>query len=346
MKITEIRVFQPATPGSPPDWRTHLGQILVEVQTAEGLSGLGVGGGGAAGVHIVQTVLRDLLLGADASEVEDLHDAMFRHTAFYGRSGLAVMAISGVDLALWDLRGKAAGQHVATLLRADAELSRAIPTYATVWSEDDAEAAIAGGHTAIKLHVERFGSPPDVDALVAHVGRIRKRLGANAEIMMDAFARWDVESTLRIAEAVQAYRVGWLEEPLPPDDFAGYTRLAKKSPIPIAGGEHEYGIAGFQRLIDERLHAVLQPDVNWCGGLTTLVQIYEAARRADVRVCPHRGGEPFALPAIAALDPQPLAESPRVWWNCVAGSPVLSGDGVRLTPGTGFAVQAAVQPPA
>src|SRR2546430_4255035 len=88
MKITGIKAYQPPTPGSPPDWRTQLGQIVVQVETESGLVGIGVGGGGTAGIHVVQTVLRDLLIGRDASAVEDLHHDMNRHTQFYGRKGL------------------------------------------------------------------------------------------------------------------------------------------------------------------------------------------------------------------------------------------------------------------
>ena len=98
MRITDIRAFQPPTPGSPADWRTQLGQIVVEVQTQSGCTGTGVGGGGGASIHVVNTVLRDFLLGRDASQVETLHHDMLRETVFYGRKGLVVMAISGVAL--------------------------------------------------------------------------------------------------------------------------------------------------------------------------------------------------------------------------------------------------------
>src|SRR5947207_6431012 len=116
MKIRELKAFQPQTPGSPPDWRTQLGQIVVQLETESGLVGIGGGGGGTAGIHVVQTVLRDMLVGREASAVEELHHDMNRHTQFYGRKGLVVMATSGVDLALWDLRGKAAGLPIAKLL--------------------------------------------------------------------------------------------------------------------------------------------------------------------------------------------------------------------------------------
>ena len=130
-------------------------------------------------------------------------------------------------------------------------------------------------------------------------------------IMIDAFGRWNVETTLRVADAIAPHHVAWLEEPLPPDELDGYAVLAQKSPVPIAGGEHEYLVEGFKTLIDRGLHSVLQPDINWCGGLTTLKAVYDMAQAVGVRVCPHRGCEPFALHAIAAVDVEPLAESPR-----------------------------------
>jgi L-rhamnonate dehydratase len=338
MKITDIRAVQPPTPGAPQDWRTQLGQIVVQVQTDQGLSGIGVGGGGKAGIHVVQTVLRELLLGRDAADVESLHAAMCRHTAFYGQKGLVVMALSGVDLALWDLRGKAQGRPVAELLNPDVDLTRRLPTYCTVWGEENARQAIDAGHSAIKLHVEQFTVGSDAREMADVVRRLRETLGSEQPLMIDAFAKWDVPTTLRVAEAVAPFNVTWLEEPIPPDDYSGYTELAAKSPVPIAGGEHEYLIAGFRRLIDERLHAVLQPDVNWCGGLTTLVEIYRLAQEAGLRVCPHRGCEPFALPAIAALDRNPLAESGRKWFTCLRGAPVIESGRIRPSDSPGFGV--------
>ncbi|MBP89868.1 MAG: hypothetical protein CMJ64_24705 [Planctomycetaceae bacterium] len=339
MHITEIRAHQPPTPGSPDDWRTQLGQIVVEVQTDSRLIGIGVGGGGAAGIHVVETVLRDLLLGREIDDVRDLHREMCEHTAFYGRKGLAVMAISGVDLALWDLAGKEAGVNVAILLDSDIDLTQTLPTYSTVFDDEDAEAAINAGHQAIKLHVERFGDRPETREIAELVRRTRERLGsAAATIMIDAFAQWDVATSLRVAQAVAPFDVAWLEEPVQPDDLAAYAELSAKSLVPIAGGEHEYLAEGFRELIDRRLHAVLQPDINWCGGLTTLIEIYRMANDAGIRVCPHRGCEPYALPAIAALDPNPLAESSRKWFRCLADAPQIIDGRIQLSSRPGFGV--------
>src|ERR1700749_4101354 len=106
MKITDVRAVQPIAAGSPPDWRTSLGQILVAIDTDHGLTGYGVGGGGLAGVHVVKNVLRNFLLVRDPEPIEDLWRSMYDATLPFGRKGIAIMALSGVDLALWDLRGK------------------------------------------------------------------------------------------------------------------------------------------------------------------------------------------------------------------------------------------------
>ena len=343
MRITDIRATQPPTPSSPADWRTQLGQIVVEVESADGLVGVGVGGGGAAGIHVVQTVLRDLLVGQDGTKVEGLHAQMCRHTSFYGRKGLVVMAISGVDLALWDLRGRAANEPVARLLNSQVDLDRELPTYSTVFDDAEAETAFNAGHQAIKLHVERFGHQPDPAAIAALVKQTRERLGPDASVMIDAFARWDVDTSLRVADAIAPYDVAWLEEPIQPDDLDGYKILAAKSPVPIAGGEHEYLADGFKTLIDHRLHAILQPDINWCGGLTTLVEIYRMAQAANIRVVPHRGCEPYALAAIAALDDNPLAESARRWFNCLDGFPMIRDGQIRVSSEPGFGIQIPVR---
>ena len=338
MRIEQVDAIQPATPGSPDDWRTTLGQIAVRVITEDGLEGIGVGGGGSAGIHVVKTVLAEILVGCTFDHPAELHAEMCRHTVFYGRKGVVVMAVSGVDLALWDLFGKKQAVPVARLLDENVDLDAALPTYATVWDEKQADEAIGQGAAAVKLHVERFGSPPDVDGICQLVRRTREALGAGKEIMMDAFGNWDVASTLEVARAIEEFGVEWIEEPVPPDDARSYRALMQQSPVPIAGGEHEYLEEGFRRVVSEGLHSVLQPDINWCGGMTTLVEIYRMASEAGLRVCPHRGSEPFALHAIAALDPRPLAESPREWFRCLDGAAEISDGTIQLPDRPGFGV--------
>lgn len=334
MRIIDVRAVQPIAANSPPDWRTSLGQILVAVDTDARLTGYGVGGGGAAGIHVVRTVLRDLLLGRDPEPIGCLWDEMYAATLPFGRKGIAIMAQSGVDLALWDLKGKGAGCSVTQLL--GGALHTAIPVYLTVWGDIPAEEA--GRYPAFKLHLEDHAAPGRVDAAAAAVARARAAVGRERSLMIDAWMRWDLDTTLAVARAVAPQGVDWIEEPLPPDDWRGYTELAERCPVPIAGGEHEYTAAGFAEVIERRAHQVLQPDVCWCGGLTELIKIYALAKEAGLRVCPHRGAELWSLPALAALDPQPLAETGRPWMTWVGGQPAVIDGSIQPSDAPGFGV--------
>ena len=330
MRITDIRACQPRC-DSPPDWRTSLGQILVAIDTDAGLTGYGVGGGGMAGIHVVRTVLRDLLLGRDTESVEALWKEMYTTTLPFGRKGIAVMALSGVDLALWDLRGKAAKRPVAELLGGVRHAR--LPVYGTAW--DEIPDAMLGQYRAYKLHLGQ-ARDGDVSKLVEATARAREKVGSDCPLMVDAWMKWDVFLTLDFAKQALPLRLDWIEEPLSPEALLGYAELAKHCPTPIAGGEHEFTAAAFFELIQGRLHQVVQPDVCWCGGMTELVKIYHFARAHDVRVCPHRGGEVWALPALAALDPAPLAESGRPWMTWVGGQPQVRDGWIDVPDGHGF----------
>lgn len=334
-KIKSIRASQPATPGAPKDWRTSLGQILVTIKTNDGLTGYGVGGGGQASIHVIESVIGPALTGQDSTDVEGLWDAMYSLTLAYGRKGLAIMAISGVDLALWDLRAKRAKLPLAHIL--GDKVRAAVPAYRTGRSPDAWINEGTEGFTALKLSLAI--SPNDkVGDVVARVRRVRAALGSDVQLMGDAFMSLDVETALKIADGLAEVDLGWFEEPLPADDFEGYARLRDECPIPIAGGEHEYTAKAFETLMADRLHAIVQPDVCWCGGLTELVKIYRLGEQYGVRVCPHRGSEIWSLHAICALDPDPLAESGREWMTWVKEQPQIVDGEISLGPGVGFGV--------
>ena len=333
MKIVDVRAVQPDTPGSPPDWRTQLGQILVRVDTDEGVTGFGVGGGGRAGIWVVETVLRDFLIGKDPTDVEGLWAQMYRRTLAYGQKGLVVMAISGVDLALWDLRGKCAGKAIVEVLGGRA--GTVVPAYKTGWSHAEVAEGKLEGYRALKLHMGRMS----VDEAIEQLSEARDTLGTEMELMADAFMLWDLETALNVVKRIEPYHLVWLEEPLPCDDLDGYARLRDASSVPIAGGEHEYTARAFEPLMQQRLHAIFQPDVCWCGGLTELVKIYAMAKSCGVRVCPHRGSEVWALHAIAALDDEPLAESGRPWITFVQGQPEIVKGEIAVPDGPGFGVR-------
>ncbi|HUG20850.1 MAG TPA: mandelate racemase/muconate lactonizing enzyme family protein [Planctomycetaceae bacterium] len=333
MKITNVRACQPDTPETPRDWRRSMGQILVAIETDSGLTGYGVGGGGLAGLHVVRTVLRDVLLDRDPNPIESLWGEMYRVTIMFGRKGLAVMALSGVDLALWDLKGKLEGVSVTALL--GGKPGQTFPVYNTFWHELPPEQIEP--FSAVKLHLGR--SAGGTAELIESIHKARAVAGPDRELMLDAWMQWDLDTTLAIAHKTADCNLGWIEEPLPIDDVDGYRRLAAESPVPIAGGEHEYTEHGFRLLRDLNLHQVWQPDVNWCGGLTQLIKIYELARESNLRVVPHRGAELWSLPALSALDPSPLAESGRPWMSWVGGQPSIESGTVTVPDRPGFGVE-------
>jgi L-alanine-DL-glutamate epimerase-like enolase superfamily enzyme len=193
------------------------------------------------------------------------------------------------------------------------------------------------GFRAVKLHFGRRS----IDDAIDYVRRTRESLGPDVRIFADAWEQWDLEASLRAAAAFAECDVGWLEEPLPADDFDGYAELTSRSPVPIAGGEHEYTVYGFRDLARRKAHSIWQPDVCWTGGMTALRQIYALAGEEGVRVVPHRGGEVWALPAIAALDSDPLAESGRDWMNWVRGQPPIVDGFIEVPDRPGFGVEPA-----
>ena len=212
MRIKSILAVQPGTESSPDDWRTSIGQILVIIQTDDGLTGYGVGGGGKAGIHVIETVLSRSLVGADATNVEELWEEMYRATLAFGRKGIAIMAISGVDLALWDLRGKREDKSITELL--GGSVGETIRAYKTGFTPDEVIESGAAGFDALKFHVGILPGQ-EVGDVAGSIKRIREALGPDIQLMGDAGMKLDVDTTLRIAEQLEPYNLYWLEEPLP-----------------------------------------------------------------------------------------------------------------------------------
>jgi L-rhamnonate dehydratase len=312
-----------------------MGQILVAIETDKGLLGYGVGGGGLAGVHVARTVLRDLLLGRTPEPVEALWEEMFAATLPFGQKGLAIMALSGVDLALWDLRGKADRKPVAEWL--GGTVGQPIPTYITVW--DDIPAEMIESHHAFKLHIPSIEPSLRVADAALRVKRARSAIGSEKELMIDCWMKWDLPTALSAVKELEPFGLRWIEEPLPIHDLEGYDQLARVSRIPIAGGEHEFTALGFLPWIENHRHRILQPDICWCGGMTEMVKIYRMAKAKGLEVCPHRGAELWGLHAIAALSESPLAESGRPWMSWVEGQPPIESGHIRLGDAPGFGVQ-------
>lgn len=283
------------------------GSILVEIRTTGGLKGYGLGGGGAAAAFVITQHLKDLLLGADPANIEALWEQMYSSSIFYGRKGLAIQAISGIDLALWDLAGKAAGKPVYQLL-GGATKDR-VPVYLT---SKNVQFGVERGIKAFKLPVD--SSPqdgrPGMKKAVDQIEAARKAIGPDADLMIDVLCRWNVPYTMEMAERLAPSRLMFIEEPLNPDDMAGYAELcASVHSTRIASGEHEYTRYGFENLIARKAAHILQPDITWSGGLTELRKIAVLASAHQLPMIPHRGGSAYGLQLILATAHCQLAES-------------------------------------
>ena len=315
---------------------------MVTIETECGLSGYGVGGGGISGMHVVRSVLKQRLRGTHFDAAEELWDDLDTALLPVGSNGLASMALSAVDLALWDLQGKANDAPVAKLLNPNVDLDQPIPTYLTVW--DEIPESVLDSPAGVKLHLGHFEDGNETDASVDHfvqrTATARKVIGDDRPLMVDAWMTWDVATTLEYADRVKDLNLEWIEEPLPLTDLEGYQTLSRECSIPIAGGEHLFSLREFKSVIDDNLHQTLQPDINWMGGLTPMIKLIEMAKSAGVRVVPHRGGELWGLHAVAGLLDDPLAESGRPWMSWVGGQPEIKTGTIKIPdrPGLGVSV--------
>ena len=248
-----------------------LAGFTVEISTDKGVKGYGKA---AAGGVLVEKHLTKLLVGEDPFNVERIWDILWRSSMYYGRAGIAINAISGVDLALWDLIGNALGMPVYKLL--GGETKPRIPAYCT---GNDIEQHIEFGFKRLKLAIPhgpadgREGMRKNTEL----VKRTRELLGPDGDIMLDCWMAWTERYTLEMAEMVAPYRVYWMEECLQPHDYEGFGRLnAAIKSTRIATGEHEYTRYGFRQLLEHHAAAIWQPDIHWCGGLTELRRIARA----------------------------------------------------------------------
>jgi L-rhamnonate dehydratase len=303
MQITEVEAFYPRYRHVGSSWRTHFWQIVVRLRTDTGHEGWGYGGGGVAAVEVVNRHMRDLLLGQSLSGPEDiasLWDLLYRQSLPYGRSGVAVMALSGIDLALWDLLGRAEGKSVCQLL-GGVKRSQ-VKAYATgmdlAWYRDL-------GFEAQKAPL----SQADDQQVVAWAAEARRVFGPQAQLMADCYMAWDAPTCIRLAQALEPYRIHWFEDVMLPDDVEGLAELRPQiKPIQLAGGEHDFTHYGFAALARVGALDIWQPDLTWCGGLTAGLRIAALAEKHGIPMVPHRGGEVWGLHLLAAGYCQDLAE--------------------------------------
>jgi len=326
--------------------------VYVEIITDEGISGL-FGPIMEAQAYLIDTQLRRYLIGQDPIAVEHVWDVLARHDR-HGRRGYMMMAISAVDLALWDIRGKAAGMPVYRLLGGPTR--EAVPAYASALGyslEPDkvcerARAFVAQGFTAQKWFF-RYG-PGDGRAAITRnmtlVRTLREAVGDEIDLMFDAWLGWDVPFAIEMGKRMAPYHPRWLEEPVQPDRIESYAEIRRATGIPIAGGEHEYTRWGFKVLLDADAIDVIQADPDWTGGLTEMPKICALASAYDKQVIPHGHSVVPALHLVASQSPAvcPLLEylfllnENKQWFHQTKFMPENGVIRLPTAPGLGIAL--------
>jgi len=325
---------------------TFLGWLVVEVECADGTIGIG---NAALAPHatkvVIDSYLKPLLVGHDPLDSEFLWQSMYRRTMAFGRKGIGMAAISAVDLAIWDLKGKLLRQPVFRLL--GGRTKSPLPVYASkLYSQPERELAreaqtyLEQGFKMMKLRLG-WGPRHGLDGMrrnVELVRILRETVGDGIEIMADVYMGWDLEYAKRMLPKLVPYNLRWLEEPLPADDIAGYAQLKAMGHVAIAGGEHEFSLAGFRQLIDARAIDFAQFDTNRVGGITAAHKITSLCEAHGVFVVPHAGQmhnyhivmSSYAAPFAEYFPNGPVEVGNELFWYIFDGEPVAEHGCVDL----------------
>jgi L-alanine-DL-glutamate epimerase-like enolase superfamily enzyme len=315
MKIAAIRTTALSCRCDPPyasaaGVQSRRGALLVEIETDDGIIGIGEAGiGGGVTADVIEKDLAPLLIGEDPLLIEYLWQKMFARTRQYGRRGLVMQAISGIDIALWDIAGKIAKLPVYRLLGACRDR---VEAYASggFYQEGKSAADLAGeaegyrarGFRGMKMKIGRNPSTqthlrqligqaefcevePEED--LARVAAVRQALGPQAKLMVDANCAWSPAVAIEMGRAMEPYKLYWIEEPVATDDIDGCARVADALATPIAGYETEVGLYGFRQLIDRGAVDIVQPDIAWSGGFSEGRRIAAYAQAHHRMVAPH-----------------------------------------------------------
>ncbi len=297
MKITEVRTSLVVIPRSRPVADATAknigtgGHCFVHVATDEGFEGIGMSAASHAVRAVIEHDLKPLLIGADPLHIEGLWQAMFWHVRGFGRKGVAIQAMSAVDIALWDLKAKYLGLPLFKLLGPCREST---PIYGsggwTSFTEKELVEEQIGyverGMRRVKMKVGmEFGSRPRED--ISRLQAVREAVGDDVDIYIDANNGYTAKQAIQLAPKFQEYDVGWLEEPVMADDIDGLARVARAIALPVATGEHEYTKYGFKDLLSRGAADIAQPDVGRVGGITEWMKVAQLADAFNIPVASH-----------------------------------------------------------
>ena len=334
--------------------------LVVRIHTDEGITGIGEVDSSpelvqalvqAPSSHAVAVSLRDVLIGEDPLDVERLWQKMYRGLIYFGRRGIAIHAISGLDIALWDIKGKALGKPIYELL--GTQHRDRVRAYASMLMPDtpaEVTAAVSAlveqNFTAVKLGWGPLGKDAELDVALAAAAKAAG--GDGVEIMIDSGLGYvaDAATAIEVAREYERLGIYWMEEPFEPDEYEAYAELADTVDLRITAGEQDATWWGFRELIDRAHVDLVQPDVTRCGGITETLRIAELAYSRGVATVPHA----WKSGIIKAASLHCNAVMPDGIWKeyCVADTPIaktltvqrlpIEADGyvaVPTTPGLG-----------
>ncbi|HYE94101.1 MAG TPA: mandelate racemase/muconate lactonizing enzyme family protein [Terriglobales bacterium] len=310
--------------------------VTVRVRDADGAEGVGytytVGTGGRAAHALIAHDLAPLLAGRDPERIEELWQAMWWHVHYGGRGGAQVLAISAIDIALWDLRARRQG---APLWRVLGGFDPRVPCYAGGIDLDftvdallrQTDENLARGFRAIKMKVGR----PTLREDVERVRAMRGHLGADFPLMVDANMRWSVDDAIRAARALRELDVVWLEEPTIPDDVPGHVRIVREGGVPIAAGENLHTLHEFRQLIAAGGVTFPEPDVTNCGGVTAFMKVCHLAEAFNLPVTSH-GAHDVTVHLLAAVPNRSYLEAHGFGLDRFIETPLRIEAGVAVAP--------------
>ncbi|QGQ22545.1 mandelate racemase/muconate lactonizing enzyme family protein [Gimesia benthica] len=304
--------------------------VLVRIKTDNGLEGIGEADSSPEVVkaiidapysHNVACGLRELLIGENPLETERLWQKMYRHTMYFGRTGVTITAMAAIDMALWDLKGKHFGEPIHRLL-GGAHHSEFRAYASILFGKDGQETCdiaqrwIENGYTAVKFGWEPMGESEALD--IELVAGAREGMG-DGTLLIDAGCVWDARTALQRANAFADYNIGWLEEPLFPHNVAGYAWLKDRSPVPIAAGEEECGRESFGPYIEQRALDVYQIDLAR-NGFTEASYLKQRISDIGARPCNHCYTSPITV--AASLHWLATCKDAFIFEDCVEDEPI------------------------
>jgi len=274
--------------------------LIVRVSTDAGITGLGEVDSAPMAVkgaiegpysHAITAGLRELILGEDPFETEYLWDKMYHQNVYAGRRGIAIHAMSGIDMALWDIKGKALGQPIWKLLGGGFHRNGIRAYASSLFGPTPAETGLRArrfrdlGFSAVKFGWAPMGQDEKTD--IALVREARQGLGDEPDLMIDAGLVWDAKTAIQRARAFSEQRIFWLEEPLRADDYEGYRKLSQATEVRIAAGEEESERRSYLELMDRGQIDIVQVDLTRCGGFTEAMKIASLAQDRGLPVVNH-----------------------------------------------------------